>query len=123
MLGAPREKIHNQAFNNGNEKLNHQIIDLARIVSETVPETTVEVLGSEAVDKRTYKADFTKFATTFPEFSFNWTPKTGAAELYEGYKAVGFRLEDLKGPRYVRLRWLRRLLDEARLDSNLRWTH
>lgn len=121
VLGAPREKVHNQAFNNGADHLNHQIIDLANIVVETVPGATLEVQGSKAVDQRTYKADFAKFAATFPEFQFKWTPRTGAAELYEGYKRAGLSQADLDGPRYVRLRWLHKLLEESRLDGNLRW--
>ena len=36
-LEAPRELIHNEAFNNGADHLNHQVRELARIAVEAVP--------------------------------------------------------------------------------------
>ena len=62
VLEAPTAKVHNQAFNTGADHLNHQIIELAEIVSKTVPDCRLEVLSNPGADQRTYKADFSKFA-------------------------------------------------------------
>lgn len=122
-LVAPLEDVHNQAFNNGADHLNHQVRELAEIAAETVPGCTVEVLGEPGADQRTYKADFTKFAKTFPDFEWGWDARSGARELAETYRTAGLSSADLDGDRYVRLRWLQRLLAEGALDAaNLRWT-
>jgi len=121
VLGAQRDLIHNQAFNNGADNLNYQIIELARIATETVPGSTLEVRAESGADQRTYKADFGKFKRTFGDFAFKWDARSGAAELYAGFRNVGLTRADCDGNRYVRLRWLRALLEAGSLDDSLRW--
>ena len=41
MLTAPRELVHNQAFNIGSTSANYQMRELAKIVAETVPDCRV----------------------------------------------------------------------------------
>jgi nucleoside-diphosphate-sugar epimerase len=120
-LAAPTEKIHNQPFNAGANALNHQIIELAQIAVRTVPDCKLEVVAKSSADQRTYKADFGKFATTFPDFKFKWNVVDGAAELYEAFKRVGLKHSDFVDKKFTRLKWLRYLLDTKRLDSQLRW--
>jgi nucleoside-diphosphate-sugar epimerase len=122
VLEAPIELVHNQAFNNGADHLNHQVIRLAEIAAEAVPGCSVEVLGQPGADQRTYKADFGKFARTFPEFEFRWTPELGAADLVRAFKRVGLTRDVYLDRRYTRLKWLNYLLEEGRLDASLRWT-
>jgi nucleoside-diphosphate-sugar epimerase len=122
VLEAPHQDVHNQAFNNGAEHLNHQVIELAEIAASTVPGCELEILGSAGADQRTYRADFGKFARTFPDFEFKWTPKAGALQLYETFARIGLTKELFADPRFTRLRWLNQLLDCGRLDRSLRWT-
>lgn len=121
VLRAPLEDVHNEAFNNGSAHLNHQIKELAEIAAETVPGCTVEVLGQPGADQRTYKADFGKFAKTFPDFQWTWDARSGAAELASTFKDLGLDADQVDGDRFVRLRWLQRLMAEGRLDGALRW--
>jgi nucleoside-diphosphate-sugar epimerase len=120
-LEAPIEKVHNQAFNAGANSLNHQIIELANIAVNTVPGCKLEVVARTSADQRTYKADFGKFARTFPDFQFKWSVKTGAVELYEAFKRVGLTHTDFVDKKFTRLKWLRHLLDSGVLDNDLRW--
>ena len=121
ILEAPIETVHNQAFNIGANKLNHQIRDLAEIVARTVPDCVLEMRPQAGADQRTYKADFSKFARTFPQFEFRWSAETGAGELARQFRALGLTSADLADKRFTRLKWLRHLLDDARLDGALRW--
>ena len=121
VLGAPLEKVYNQAFNTGANELNHQILDLAEIATRTVPGCKLELKAQTGADQRTYKADFGKFARTFPEFKFNWTAEKGAAELYRGFRAIGLTHSDLVDRRFTRLKWLNHLLESEQLDRNLHW--
>ena len=121
VLEAPLEKVYNQAFNTGANELNHQIIELAEIAVKTVPGCQLELRRQSGADQRTYKADFSKFANTFPDFKFNWTAEKGAAELYRAFKSIGLRHDDLIDKRFTRLKWLNHLLESGRLDHDLRW--
>ena len=121
-LEAPTEAIHNEAFNNGADHLNHQVKDLAAFAADAVPGTELKILGEASADQRTYKADFAKFARTFPDFEFRWDAADGAKHLAETFRSIGLTREQYEGERYVRLRWLRRLQDTGRLDGDLRWS-
>jgi nucleoside-diphosphate-sugar epimerase len=121
VLDAPVELVHNEAFNNGADHLNWRIGDLAEAAAAAVPGCTVDVLGEPSADQRTYRADFTKFATTFPDFEFRWTPPAGARQLAGVLRQLGLTRDDYHDARFTRLRWLTRLLEENRLDATLRW--
>jgi nucleoside-diphosphate-sugar epimerase len=121
VLQAPIEDVHNQAFNTGANHLNHQVIELAEIVTKTVLGCTLEVLAQVGADQRTYKADFGKFAKVFPKFEWKWNASKGAKELYETFGRIGLTSEMFTDKRYTRLKWLRHLLDSKRLNEKLRW--
>ena len=122
-LEAPVEKIHNQAFNAGANSLNHQIIDLANTAVNSVPGCKLEVIAKSGADQRTYKADFGKFARTFPDFRFKWSVQTGASELRDAFKQAKLTHAEFVDKKFTRLKWLRYLLDTGRLDSALRWSN
>jgi nucleoside-diphosphate-sugar epimerase len=123
VLEAPLSDVYNQAFNTGANHLNHQIIELAEIVTKTVPGCELEILAQPGADQRTYKADFGKFARVFPNFEFKWTAQKGAEELYQSFKQVGLTHDLFVDKRFTRLKWLRHLLDTGRLDKWLRWSN
>ncbi|MBI5397754.1 MAG: SDR family oxidoreductase [Verrucomicrobia bacterium] len=121
LMEAPRELVHNQAFNIGRNDENYQVRDLAGFVKETVPGCEIEYAGKGGPDPRNYRVDFTKLARTFPNLKLQWTARCGAQQLYEAYKAAGLTAAELQGRRFIRLNHLKHLLDEGRLDDTLRF--
>lgn len=121
VLEAPLERVHNQAFNLGADSLNHQVRELADIVAETVPGCTIAVRSDPGADQRTYKANFAKFQRTFPDFTFAWSARQGAEELYGAFRRIGLTPNDFADPRFTRLHWLRHLLASGAIDEDLRW--
>ena len=120
-LTAPREVIHNRAFNVGRSEENYRIRELAEIVAEVVPGCEIAFAPDAGPDKRCYRADFTRISRELPSFQPKWTAKLGAQELCAAYRRAGLRQEDFEGPRYMRIAHIRRLLAEGALDSTLRW--
>jgi len=120
-LEAPRELIHNQAFNVGRSEENYQIRDLAEIVKESVPGCAIEFAADAGPDKRCYRADFSRIIKTLPAFQPKWDARRGACELYEAYKKVGLKVEDFEGARYKRIDHIQGLLVSGRLNADLRW--
>ncbi len=120
-LQAPRDLVHNQAFNVGRSEENYRIGELAAIVAETVPGSRVEYAADAKPDKRCYRVNSAKLARTLPDFKPQWDARRGALALYTAYQKVGLRLEDVEGPRYQRISRIKALINEGRLDENLRW--
>jgi nucleoside-diphosphate-sugar epimerase len=120
-LRAPRETVHNQAFNVGMTKENYRIRDIAQIVKDTVPNSQIEYAKDAGPDLRCYRVDFSKIANTLPDFKPQWDAKKGAKQLYETYKKIGLKVEEFEGPKYKRVDHIRHLLDTGRLYPDLRW--
>jgi len=121
VLAAPRELIHNQAFNVGITEDNLQIRDIAEIVGRTIPNCQVSFADGASPDKRNYRVDCDRLPETLPAFRPKWNARRGAQELYEAYKKYGITLEDFEGPRYQRIGHIHKLVDEGMLDSDLRF--
>lgn len=121
-LNAPREVIHNQAFNVGRNDQNYRIRDLADIVKETVSGCEIEYAQDAGPDKRTYRVEFSKIAEKLPEFQPQWDARKGAQELYEAYRKVDLKLEEFEGPKYKRIDHIKQLMGNGTLDPTLRWT-
>jgi nucleoside-diphosphate-sugar epimerase len=122
VLEAPQELVHNEAFNNGADHLNHQVLELAEIAADAGGGTELVVEARPGADQRTYRADFSKFAHTFGDFEWRWDAKEGAKELTAGLAEVGLTARQYEGKQFVRLRWLDDLRRTGRLDDALRWT-
>ncbi|TAH53902.1 MAG: SDR family oxidoreductase [Chloroflexota bacterium] len=122
MLDAPREVVHNQAFNVGIDAENYRIRELAEIVRETVPGCRVEYASDAEPDKRSYRVNFGKIARLVPEFQPDWNARRGAQELYAAYQKYGVKLDEFEGPKYKRIDHIKQLLSSGELDSTLRWT-
>ena len=121
LLEAPRDRVHNQAFNVGRTEENYQMRDLANIVMETVPGSQVTFAEGAGPDKRCYRVNCDKIHNTIPAFKPRWTAREGARQLYEAYKTFGLTLADFEGARYMRIKHVASLQSEGKLDSNLRW--
>lgn len=121
VLAAPREVIHNQAFNVGQTEENYRIRELAEIVREVVPGSRIDYAADGGPDPRCYRVDFGKIARLLPEFKPQWTARRGAEELYAAYRKTGLVLEDCEGPRFKRIDHLKQLLATGRVDATLRW--
>ena len=121
VLAAPRQAIHNQAFNVGVDEENYQVRDLAAMVQEAFPGCRVTIARDGGPDPRSYRVDFSKIRRKVPGFQPAWNARRGAQELRSAFEAVGLTREDFTGPRYVRLARLKQLLAQGRLDGQLRW--
>lgn len=121
MLEAPRESVHDQAFNVGRSAENYQVRDVAAIIAEVVPNCRVTYAPGGEPDKRSYQVDFSKLADTFPAFAPRWTVRRGVEELYEAYRTNNLEAREFEGSTFLRIKRIKQLLDRGELDPNLRW--
>ncbi len=118
VLEAPREAVHDQAFNVGRDEDVVQIRDIATTVSEAL-DAPVTFAEAAAPDKRDYRVDFTKVNEAIPEFRPEWTISRGIDELVAQMTQIGLSAEDFEGPRYVRLERINQLKAARKLDDLL----
>ncbi len=119
MMTAERDVVHGEAFNVGSTDENYQIKDVARIVSEIVPDSKVTLSDEAFNDLRNYRVDCEKFVTTFPDAAPQWTVRQGVEELYAAFQKYGLTLDDLEGSRFMRISHIRQLMDEGQIDADL----
>jgi nucleoside-diphosphate-sugar epimerase len=119
-LEAPRDAVHNQAFNVGAARENYQVSEIAQIVNETVPDCEVVITSETGPDPRSYRVDFAKIGERLPSFQPEWDLRRGARQLYDNYQHHGMPEEQYR-KLFKRLPWITRMLTEGQLDASLRW--
>ena len=122
VLEAPRDAVHNQAFNVGRTDQNFRVREVAEMVEELVPGSKVRYAEGAGPDPRCYRVACDKLPRHVPAFRPAWTVRRGIEELAEAYRRCALRAEDFNGERYVRLQRVRGLVTRGRLDADLRWT-
>jgi nucleoside-diphosphate-sugar epimerase len=120
-LAAPRDVVHNHAFNVGRDEDVVQIRTVAHQVSAEfhAPVTFADGAGP---DTRNYRVDFSKIRALLPAAAPAWTVAAGIRELAHDMRTYGLDTADFEGPRFVRLARIRELRSSGRLDGSLRVT-
>jgi nucleoside-diphosphate-sugar epimerase len=121
VLDAPRDLVHNEAFNVGASTENYRIRELAEIVEEVVPGARASFAEGGGPDKRSYQVDCSKIGRVLPDFETRWTVRRGVEQLYQAYARHGLTFEEFTGTRYLRINRVRELQEAGRLDDELRW--
>lgn len=101
-LVAPREAVHDRAFNVGTELNNVTVAEIASHVAEAVPGSDLVITGEAGNDPRSYRVDFSRVRAALPGFQARWTVKEGAVELIDAYRRFGLRQGDFDR-RFTRL--------------------
>lgn len=122
VLDADRDKVFNEAFNVGATKENYRIREVAEIIQDVVPNSTIDFTADAGPDKRNYRVTCDKLDRVLPEAKAQWTVRRGAEELYEAYKRHNLTKEELESSRYMRIKRVRELIDGGDLDKDLFWT-
>jgi nucleoside-diphosphate-sugar epimerase len=120
MLEAPRELVHDEAFNVGRAQDNLQVRDIAEMVRHAVPGSKVSLAEGAGPDLRNYRVDFSKLAETFPNLSLRWSVRDGIDELAAAFSKYGLTYDDFLSSRFVRLRRIRELLSAGVVNEMLR---
>ncbi len=120
VLEAPRDAIHNEAFNVGRQGENYRVSQIAELVEAAVPKSRVTYAPGAEADKRDYRVNFDKIAATLPAFQPRWTVEAGVDELHEAYKRHGLTQEEFLSSRYLRIKRIEELTAAGEIDENLR---
>lgn len=119
-IEAPAELVNNQSFNVGTKNNNYTVRDLAQAAQTYVPGTELTFTG-EHTDPRSYRVSSNKILTVLKDYyKPQWDIEKGGKELMEFYSSINFDSETFAGDKTVRLRCLKRRIEQGTLDNNLR---
>ncbi len=119
-LTTKRENVHNQIINIGDTNSNYQIKDIAEIIKNTFPGCSVS-LNKNGADKRNYRVNFDKIKKVLPGFSCKYDVAKGAQELLDIFTKVNLTKEDFESRSYTRLKQIKYLLEENKINKDFFW--
>ena len=105
----------------GSSEENYRIREVAQMVRAVVPASVVKYAEGGGPDLRSYRVDCGKIARTLPEFKPQWTVRRGVEQLYTAYRRYGLTEEEFLGTKYLRIKHVKKVQSEGRLDGSLRW--
>jgi nucleoside-diphosphate-sugar epimerase len=120
VLHAPRDVVHDRAFNVGQTEENYRISEVAEIVEAVVPGSRVQYAEGGGPDVRCYRVNCDRLAELVPAYRPAWTVRRGVEELFEAFTRHSVTLEDFESSRFLRLKHVRELQEQGMLDEQLR---
>ena len=116
---APRDRVHNEAFNVGRNEENYRVRELADMVQELVPGSKVRYAEGGGPDLRCYRVDCGKIRRAVPEFAPQWSVRRGIEQLRDAYRATGLTETEFLSSRYLRIKRVMELKASGELDASL----
>ncbi|GAA4720018.1 NAD(P)-dependent oxidoreductase [Isoptericola chiayiensis] len=114
-LEAPREIVHDRAYNVGRDEDVVQIRTVAEQVSRITRRPVTFAPGAGA-DARNYRVEFSRIREELPGASPRWTVPDGIQEIWDAAHRHGLSAPDFEGERFVRLERIRALSESGELD-------
>jgi nucleoside-diphosphate-sugar epimerase len=119
LLEAPRELVHNEVFNVGDDRMNWQVRDIAQAVSCVFPGCKLTV-GSSGGDNRSYRVSFAKIRERLG-FGAEWDLERGARELKDVFERVQLVETTFLSPPFIRIKRIVELMESGKVDLSLFW--
>ena len=119
-LKAPREAVHNEIFNVGDDAQNYRIREIAGIVGQVFDDCAV-TFGQPGGDNRSYRTSFSKIRRHLPEFRCRWPAERGARQLHDIFQRVAMTEEMFYFRGFTRLKQLRHLIETQQIDAEFYW--
>lgn len=119
-LEAPRERVHGQVFNVGDNGANYRVREIAEIVSEAFPGCEL-TFGDSGGDNRSYRVCFDKINEVLPKFSCRHDAVSGARQLRQIFERIELAQADFEARPFTRLKQLEYLIRTRQLDDDFFW--
>ncbi|MCD6048128.1 MAG: NAD-dependent epimerase/dehydratase [Gammaproteobacteria bacterium] len=101
-LKAPRELVHAQVYNVGNNNLNYTLLQMGELVAHLVPNAKL-ILSESDQDRRNYRVDCSKIQRDLKYFT-KWTLEDGIRQMIKAFAEN--KLQDYKSAEYSNVKSL-----------------
>jgi nucleoside-diphosphate-sugar epimerase len=120
VLHAPRNAVHDRAFNVGRNEENYRVREIAEMVARAAPGTRIEYAPNAGPDRRCYRVDCRAILRALPELQPKWDVIRGIGHLFAACRKVGLGAGEFEGPRFSRIAALEEMMANGRIDGTLR---
>jgi nucleoside-diphosphate-sugar epimerase len=106
--------------NAGSNEANYRVADLAKAVTQLLPNTTVLNNPNAKSDPRSYRVNFDLYRKLAPDFLPITTLEESISRITHGLRRIASLDSDFRKSNFIRLNWLRRLIAENKITHLLR---
>jgi nucleoside-diphosphate-sugar epimerase len=119
-LDAPREAVHNEIFNVGDNQQNYRIREIAAIVGRVFDGCPI-TFGAPSGDNRSYRTSFDKIHRHLPKFRCQCPAELGARQLRQVFSCIKMTRETFLFRGFTRLEQLKHLIATEQIDTDFFW--
>jgi nucleoside-diphosphate-sugar epimerase len=119
-LEAPRDAVHNEIFNVGDNQQNYRIREIATIVAQVFGGCPI-TFGAPSGDNRSYRTSFEKIHRHLPKFTCQWPAELGARQLHQIFSHIKMTREMFSFRGFTRLEQLKHLITTEQIDADFFW--
>lgn len=113
--------INANVINIGFNENNFQVRDLLNEVHKQLPKCEIKYTGEHGKDSRSYKVNFDKFKNYFPDVQKKWPLDKSIKDMINNLTEIKYSKEDFINEKFVRLRALKNLLENKKINNDLYW--
>jgi nucleoside-diphosphate-sugar epimerase len=122
VLKSQENKVRGEIFNVGSNSDNYTVKDIAEVIAKTVPNSKIEYAEGATSDPRSYRVNFNKIKEKIG-FLPKRSLKEAIEEFYHALKNMNFSKTDFEDKKFYRVKYLKWLIEQQKLDNNLRFTY
>ncbi len=119
-LDSDVSKVSGEIFNVGSNAENYTVKQIAETVNEIVPNSKIEFEKNASKDSRSYRVNFDKIKKVLG-FTNDWTINNGIKQIFDELKKQNFTETDFKDKKFFRVAYIKWLLENKIIDTNLRF--
>ena len=127
-------------LNVGDDTNNIRVIDIAEIITKSVPGSNIELLEKDkllmpsenyelirdrkvqgGVDSRTYKVSFEKIKKTFAGYECEWTINEGVSDMINKFEAISINNDQFKSIDFYRLQKYEYMFKNGLITNEMYW--
>lgn len=120
VISSPTSQMHNKIYNVGETKENYRVRDIAQIISDVFPNTSL-IVGNKSMDERSYQVSFDKIKKEIPSFHCEYNLIHGAEHLYKFFQKNNLGKDHFEFSAFHRVKHIQYLLDTKQIDNNYYW--
>ncbi len=119
-LEVDAKKINGRIVNVGFNENNFTVKEVVEKVHSALPKTEIVFTNEHGSDSRSYRVKFDILKKTFPNLVQKWPMNKSIKNMISNLKKLDFDKEDFESGRFTRISALKKLINDGKLDDNLR---
>ncbi len=122
-IEVDKNLVNGKVFNSGFNDSNYQVKDILEIIKKYLPKCKIIYTGEHGKDSRSYKVNFNKLRKLFPKIIQKWPLEKSIPDLIEELNKNKFKKANFERGKFERLKVLKSLISDKKIDKNLYWKY